>query len=50
MSPRPGRVREIVEIDIPRPRSSKERESPRFVELRHHLLELIFEHESRAAR
>jgi NitT/TauT family transport system ATP-binding protein len=46
MSPRPGRVREIVEIDIPRPRSSKERESTRFVELRHHLLDLIFEHES----
>ena len=45
MSPRPGRVREIVEIDIPRPRGSRERESARFVELRHHLLDLIFEHE-----
>jgi ABC-type nitrate/sulfonate/bicarbonate transport system ATPase subunit len=45
MSPRPGRIREVVEIDIPRPRSSKERESARFAELRHHLLDLIFEHE-----
>ena len=45
MSPRPGRVREIIEIDIPRPRGSRERESARFVELRHHLLDLIFEHE-----
>jgi ABC-type nitrate/sulfonate/bicarbonate transport system ATPase subunit len=49
MSPRPGRVREIVEIDIPRPRGSKERESARFIELRHHLIELIFEHD-RVAR
>jgi NitT/TauT family transport system ATP-binding protein len=49
MSPRPGRIREVVEIDIPRPRSFKERESARFVELRHHLLDLIFEHE-RGAR
>jgi NitT/TauT family transport system ATP-binding protein len=45
MTPRPGRIREIVEIDIARPRSFKERESARFVELRHRLLDLIFEHE-----
>jgi NitT/TauT family transport system ATP-binding protein len=45
MSPRPGRVREIVQIDIARPRSFEARESARFIELRHRLLELIFEHE-----
>jgi ABC-type nitrate/sulfonate/bicarbonate transport system ATPase subunit len=45
MSPRPGRVREVVEIDIPRPRSFEVRESARFIELRHRLLALIFEHE-----
>ena len=48
MSPRPGRVREMVEIDIPRPRSLEVRETPRFIELRHRLLALIFEHERAA--
>ena len=51
MQPRvPGRIREIVEIDIARPRSFQAREArARFIELRHHLLDLIFEHE-RAGR
>jgi NitT/TauT family transport system ATP-binding protein len=44
MSPRPGRVREIVEIEIPRPRAFEARESSRFLELRQKLLRLIFEH------
>jgi NitT/TauT family transport system ATP-binding protein len=49
MSPRPGRVREVVEIDIARPRSFELRESARFIELRHRLLALIFEHERAGA-
>ena len=32
MSPRPGRIEEIVEIDLPRPRRMAMRDTPRFVE------------------
>jgi NitT/TauT family transport system ATP-binding protein len=33
MSPRPGRIENVVEIDLPRPRDITTRESPRFFEL-----------------
>jgi NitT/TauT family transport system ATP-binding protein len=33
MSPRPGRIERVVEIDLPRPRDIATRESPRFFEL-----------------
>jgi NitT/TauT family transport system ATP-binding protein len=33
MSPRPGRVKRVVSIDLPRPRRFETRESPRFFEL-----------------
>jgi NitT/TauT family transport system ATP-binding protein len=33
MSPRPGRIEQIVAIDLPRPRTIATRESPRFFEL-----------------
>ena len=42
MSPRPGRVKEVVEIDIPRPRSLDDVATPRFAELKHRILSLIF--------
>jgi NitT/TauT family transport system ATP-binding protein len=43
MSPRPGRVKEIVSVDIPRPRSLDDLATPRFTELKHRILSLIFE-------
>ena len=42
MSRRPGRIQEIVEIDIPRPRSLDDIGTPRFAEFKHHILSLIF--------
>jgi NitT/TauT family transport system ATP-binding protein len=33
MSPRPGRVSSIVEVDLPYPRTTRTREEPRFFEL-----------------
>ena len=33
MSARPGRITEIVPIDLPRPRTNATREDPRFFEL-----------------
>jgi NitT/TauT family transport system ATP-binding protein len=42
MSPRPGRVKEIVTVDIPRPRSLDDVATPRFAELKHRILSLIF--------
>jgi NitT/TauT family transport system ATP-binding protein len=33
LTPRPGRIERLVEIDLPRPRSARTRESPRFFEL-----------------
>jgi NitT/TauT family transport system ATP-binding protein len=41
MSPRPGRLQEIVDVDIPRPRSLDDLGTPRFAELKHHVLSLI---------
>ncbi len=45
MSPRPGRIREIVGVDIPRPRSLDTMGTPRFAELKHRILSLIYAHE-----
>jgi NitT/TauT family transport system ATP-binding protein len=42
MSRRPGRIREIVEVGIPRPRSLDDIGTARFAELKHHILSLIF--------
>jgi NitT/TauT family transport system ATP-binding protein len=43
LSPRPGRIARVVEVDLPRPRSEKTRTLPRFFELvtavREHLVE-----------
>jgi hypothetical protein len=33
MSPRPGRITGIVDIDLPQPRNAETREQPRFFEL-----------------
>jgi len=43
MSRRPGRIREVVEVDITRPRSLDDIGAPRFGELKHHILSLIFD-------
>ena len=33
MSPRPGRISDVIEIDLPQPRTAETREEPRFFEL-----------------
>jgi ABC-type nitrate/sulfonate/bicarbonate transport system ATPase subunit len=48
MSPRPGRLREVISIDIPRPRTIEAVGTPRFGELKQQILELIVEHETQA--
>lgn len=47
LSPRPGRIREIVNIPIPRPRDRTNRE---FIDLRRSLLEMIEEDERKEER
>jgi NitT/TauT family transport system ATP-binding protein len=42
MSPRPGRIKEIVPVDIARPRSLDDMGSPQFAELKRRILSLIF--------
>ena len=42
MSPRPGRVKEVVPVDLPRPRSLDDLATTRFAELKHRILSLIF--------
>jgi NitT/TauT family transport system ATP-binding protein len=42
MSPRPGRIKEVVAVDIPRPRSLDDIATTRFAELKHRILSLIF--------
>lgn len=41
MATRPGRIREIVNIDLPRPRSEETRNNPRFSEINKYLREII---------
>jgi NitT/TauT family transport system ATP-binding protein len=45
MTPRPGQIREVIPIDIPRPRGLDDTDSPRFAELKRKIFSLIFEHE-----
>jgi NitT/TauT family transport system ATP-binding protein len=40
LSSRPGRIKEIMKVDLPRPRDE---DDPRFIALRHRLRELINE-------
>jgi NitT/TauT family transport system ATP-binding protein len=42
MTPRPGRIRERVDIDLPRPRTAATRREPAFVEIVEHIRDLIF--------
>jgi NitT/TauT family transport system ATP-binding protein len=41
MTPRPGRIEEIVDVDLPRPRTVETRESPRFLALAAHVRALF---------
>ncbi|MBU8876782.1 ABC transporter ATP-binding protein [Reyranella sp. MMS21-HV4-11] len=42
MSPRPGRIQEIIEIGLPRPRSFETEATPEFHEASQHIRQLIF--------
>jgi NitT/TauT family transport system ATP-binding protein len=48
MTPRPGRLRQVIPVDIPRPRTLDALGTQRFGELKRQILELIVEHENRA--
>jgi NitT/TauT family transport system ATP-binding protein len=49
MSPRPGRIREVIPVDLPRPRSLDDLASPEFAELKRRILSLILESDGAAA-
>jgi len=42
LTPRPGRIRERVAVDLPRPRTAATRRDPRYVEIAEHIRDLIF--------
>ncbi len=48
MSPHPGRLREVVHVDLPRPRSLDDIGTPEFAALKHRILELILAEPERA--
>jgi NitT/TauT family transport system ATP-binding protein len=41
LSPRPGRIHEIIDIDLPRPRGEEVRSHPRFVELTNYIWDAL---------
>ncbi len=43
MSARPGRIKEIVDIDIPYPRNQETRMSPRFIELKNYIWSQVYQ-------
>ncbi|HEU5129790.1 MAG TPA: ABC transporter ATP-binding protein [Glycomyces sp.] len=43
LAPRPGRVKEVVDIDLPRPRDSEVRFTKEFADYHHHVRSLIYE-------
>ena len=43
MSARPGRIKEIVDIDIPYPRDQETKMSPRFLELKNEIWSLVYQ-------
>lgn len=43
MSARPGRIKEIVDIDIPYPRTQETKMSPRFMELKNHIWSQVYQ-------
>lgn len=49
MSARPGRVKEIMTIDLPRPRAYETRRTPEFLKYRDHAADLIREESFKAA-
>lgn len=42
MSARPGRIKEIVEVDIPYPRTQETKLSPRFLEIKNHIWSEVY--------
>jgi ABC-type nitrate/sulfonate/bicarbonate transport system ATPase subunit len=43
MTAHPGRIREVIDVDLPRPRRYQMRSEPRFIELRDHVTIIVRE-------
>jgi NitT/TauT family transport system ATP-binding protein len=50
LSPRPGRLRSVIEIDLPRPRSRSITTSPEFTQLKERCMQLLFDEDQAAPK
>ena len=49
MTAHPGRVREVIDVDLPRPRTFAMHSEPRFIELRDHVRDIVREEAAKGA-
>ena len=49
MTAHPGRVREVIGVDMPRPRTFEMQSDPKFIEMRYHVRDIVRQEAAKSA-